>query len=751
MAKHTNRNRAIGLVAVVIVVAFGALAITGNLGLVTDFSSEVANSGVNCSVFGNIIEIGTNGQRRSLSPQTVEFQVFTTFELVSTSSTIGEIATIDTTARVQCERVVPNVTFNMVGGVVTTKFFATQENGQEIFIKQITRNISTQPRSAVDRQLIIPTGTISASEIDSKLTSTRENYVTRVRVVMSGDFEFMGSATGTLLNTGSATFQQILTTRVFNEIIDPPQPISNDIRLVSVTGGNEGANTIDLDNNFSSIFIKVIGRLPQWDATQGVPNFDITTPKGQLFASGITMPIVERFDVAQNTFTFTRTSFNIGANPELGSWTVTMHSNQDARVLTNGQPSTDSMTFRVVDSTPAPTPTPAPIPTDVPSDVPDVIPDVTPDVMVTVTTEEFLSGVIRMVGSTIYTDLSQDTFVIEEGIFASDIGQIQPLIVTTVIAGQERVIERIEVEVYYIFPNTADATATTLEDSDINFRPTVRITGTEQRIGTPFIGTAGDLGETGKQQIPFGTGTGIGNGFLLSSKAFLARDIQALGTAVDPITADVLIGEGNSAEVKFIVDVTGDFTFSREGAIGDFTINNAFVTFSEITINNLKGLLKDTPCLGDQVPTRDVDGQQIGCTTPPEGDRDADGVSDVADQCPDEFGTVSNNGCPAPDAIPSPDTDGDGIPDNVDNDIDGDGIPNDIDLDDDGDGIPDTEELPPCEQVVVVGIELICVKGTIVIGGNSGQVCSLTEPQNCPTGQLPIDLNTLLIIGGVGF
>jgi len=369
--------------------------------------------------------------------------------------------------------------------------------------------------------------------------------------------------------------------------------------------------------------------------------------------------------------------------------------------------------------------------------------------LVPVTTEEFLSGMIRMVGSTIYKDLSQDTFVVQEGIFFSSIGQIQPLIVTAVIAGQEREIERIEVDVYYIFPNTADAFATTLVDSDLNFRPLITIAKSEQRIGTPFIGTAGDIGETGSQQIPFGTGTGIGNGFLLSSKAFLARDIQALGTQVNPVTGDPLIGEGNSAEVTFQVDITGDFTFSREGQSADFIINNAFVTFSDVTINNLKGLLKDTPCLGGQVPTRDVDGQQIGCTTPPEGDRDADGVSDVADQCPDEFGTVSNSGCPAPDAKPSPDTDGDGIPDNVDPDIDGDGIPNEIDPDIDGDGIPNEDEKPACKEVVVVGIEVICVKGTIIIEGNNGEVCSLSEPENCPA--LPIDFNTLLILGGVAF
>jgi len=374
-----------------------------------------------------------------------------------------------------------------------------------------------------------------------------------------------------------------------------------------------------------------------------------------------------------------------------------------------------------------------------------------PDDATPVTTEEFLSGMIRLVGSTVYKDLSQDTFVIQEGIFFSSIGQIQPLTVSTVISGQEREIERIEVEVYYIYPNTADAFATTLEDSDLNFRPAVRITGTEQRLGTPFIGTAGDVGETGSQQIPFGTGTGIGNGFLLSSKAFLARDIQALGTAVNPTTGDPLIGEGNSAEVTFQVDVTGDFTLSREATTADFLINDAFVLFSDITINNLKGLLKDTPCLGNQVPIRDVDGQQIGCTDPPEGDRDADGVSDVADDCPDVFGTVSNSGCPAPDAKPSPDTDGDGIPDNIDPDIDGDGIPNTTDTDDDGDGIPDTEEKPPCEQIEIIGIEVICVKGVIITTGDNGEVCSVAEPQNCPIPVVPFDLNTLLVIGGVGF
>ncbi len=38
------------------------------------------------------------------------------------------------------------------------------------------------------------------------------------------------------------------------------------------------------------------------------------------------------------------------------------------------------------------------------------------------------------------------------------------------------------------------------------------------------------------------------------------------------------------------------------------------------------------------------------------------------------------------------DTDGDGIPDHLDDDDDGDGIPDHLDKDDDGDGIPDDQE-----------------------------------------------------------
>jgi hypothetical protein len=76
-----------------------------------------------------------------------------------------------------------------------------------------------------------------------------------------------------------------------------------------------------------------------------------------------------------------------------------------------------------------------------------------------------------------------------------------------------------------------------------------------------------------------------------------------------------------------------------------------------------------------------------------EGDRDADGVADDLDACPDEPGVPSAEGCP--------DRDGDGIADGADSCPDtpgvdaGSGCPVPSDGDRDGDGIPDADDACP--------------------------------------------------------
>jgi hypothetical protein len=73
---------------------------------------------------------------------------------------------------------------------------------------------------------------------------------------------------------------------------------------------------------------------------------------------------------------------------------------------------------------------------------------------------------------------------------------------------------------------------------------------------------------------------------------------------------------------------------------------------------------------------------------------DRENPEDPPDSADDRDTELAQGGI-APEAIyifTNPDTDGDGEPDNEDNDDDGDGVPDTTDDDDDGDGIPDTEE-----------------------------------------------------------
>ncbi|UJH91268.1 thrombospondin type 3 repeat-containing protein [Antarcticibacterium sp. 1MA-6-2] len=82
------------------------------------------------------------------------------------------------------------------------------------------------------------------------------------------------------------------------------------------------------------------------------------------------------------------------------------------------------------------------------------------------------------------------------------------------------------------------------------------------------------------------------------------------------------------------------------------------------------------------------------------GDRDNDNIPDNMDECPDEVGPASNNGCPEEN---DGDLDGDGVPDSIDlcpntpagTDVDSDGCPEETDGDADGDGVPDSIDLCP--------------------------------------------------------
>jgi len=780
------KQRTIAIVAIILSVStFAGIFFFGSN---TRFEGEVAplsilsttDTGVqNCRIWNVMTEIGINNERRTYSPNTRTFDIFTTNELISASSTVGTIRLIDTTARVRCDLVDPlsGVTFRMVGGQVTTSFYATQENGQETFIKKVTRNITTISRDVINRDSIIPTGTILADEIDAKLTSTDENYITRIRAEVTANMLFRGSETGTTSLSGQGIVQGIIVVKVHNEILDPPQPISNVVDLTSVTGGNAGTDTIDIAKEFSTIFIKVRGQLPQWSASEGVPNYDIFKPDGRLFASNVLMNIAVLIDSRTNLYQFTDASFSIGTSPQTGFWKVEMHSNQDIRKTDIGLPQIDTKVFKVVNSAPKATVTcgngtivasqdqcPEGEPTPAPDADGDGIPDIDDLCPLEIglarnngcpeppaeppasqaTLNALLRGKIVNVGTIVYSDASKEVFVGSGGItstgnFQSQTGQVTPLQLTAIVDSQEKVINRIEYEVLYVFPTLDEARAVLLADSDISFTPTLFVSSAQEKSGSPIsqrggIPNQGSLIQVNEQGF-FGLSLGSGT-FSASLFESLSRDF---------------IGDGNAKPVNLIIDTFGGFSLTKS-TLGvketvRFDLVNAFVRFAGITINNeVNSGIKECPA--GTSPDYDVDGKIIACPqTDPTTDKTCrttlrpEGFS-CRQSFIDQFCPTGINQCN------EPDRDNDGFPDLIDTicpslaeDFKGteqqqaDGCP--LGSEDGGDD--------PCATINTGACRPFFGANDSTTGGG---ICAEIDPRLCNPEEE--DITTLLIIGGIG-
>ncbi len=106
------------------------------------------------------------------------------------------------------------------------------------------------------------------------------------------------------------------------------------------------------------------------------------------------------------------------------------------------------------------------------------------------------------------------------------------------------------------------------------------------------------------------------------------------------------------------------------------------------------------PDTEDECPNEAGPASNNGCPETTPVDSDGDGIPDTEDECPDEAGPASNNGCPETTPV---DSDGDGIPDTEDEcpneagPASNNGCPETTPVDSDGDGIPDTEDACPNE------------------------------------------------------
>jgi len=345
-----------------------------------------------------------------------------------------------------------------------------------------------------------------------------------------------------------------------------------------------------------------------------------------------------------------------------------------------------------------------------------------------------LDGEIKAIGKIVFKDNTIQSFTVGTPVFLSGAGSITPLQVTSTVLGESKGIERFEYELYFVLPSLADGQVTFLEDSDILFTPTVIVSSAEQRTGTAFEQQGATVGRNAQLINGIGSALTLGKG--------LIRDInvQALVTQVDPITgAKAPIGEGVAKKVKIRIDTTGDFTLQRDSIFTTLILQDSFIQFAEITIDNRVDVPPIACRIGFQ-PTFDIDGKQIGCEpipptpticfTPLHPLGFACGASYIGNFCPDRTDLTT---------CTDPDRDGDGFPDEIDPCPDDaeDGLPPRP-----SDGCP-ADTTPPCPEGQV------CDGGGDNGNGGSGggTACLLENPLKCLS---ELDTTTLLIFGAVG-
>jgi hypothetical protein len=323
------------------------------------FSGEIVelaiatNAGVSCKSWTGVIESDVAGNKISYNPFTVNFPVVTQFNSILSTKTGNTLSLLDTSAFVECKPLSSSFTdINLVGGTVRTTFYGLQENGQWITLKTVDRNISTVAKPVLNQKQIIPTGAITGTEINSKLTSSKEFFITQVKSTVNANFIFKGKSTGTLINTGSGTMSSIIYVKMYNPITTPTPSTSTVVKLVSLSPVQFNLN----DYVGKTLSLTVTGQLPEWKDSEGIPYVEIIDPLRHSIGK-FPMSSKKLVSSTTNTYEFKAININIPKSP-VGNWQVYMHSNADVRKLSANLPSSDVKTFSILGLVQSPTPVP---------------------------------------------------------------------------------------------------------------------------------------------------------------------------------------------------------------------------------------------------------------------------------------------------------------------------------------------------------------------------------------------------------
>ena len=630
-------------------------------------------------------------------------------------------------------------------------------DGRTIQLNQMQKTTS-QIGLRDNEEFTFVTFIIPASQIDAVYSQYTQEYKTEFRTDLVGDLKFAFNTYPQQQYQIKFSNQQLHNSFFYNvkKIAPVTVPITFANKLIEIRSIERVADGLRLDNSINKFDtsdnqrrqIKVTGVVTTWDQSQGNPNIKITFGGSTIVDGRMTFDHTE-IDNQNGVFIF-YVIFN--QNSAEGQYNVLM--------TMTGRTLVSTRTI-IVDNTEPPVNTDAD--KDGVLDANDKCPNlvgvaqylgcpaptvVTPPPKNETTTTQLsdqelraklLEGKIINLATVIYIDGTKSSFIAEGGGFLSGgtVTTLPTLEVTTNIAGQKKVIDRIEYEVLYMYSNIADGTATSLIGSNIIFTPTVVVSSVQQGTGISVEQTGATLGIGGALQRD---GQVSGYGFSLGKGIIKSVNIEAI---TKPI-----ITEGQARDIKELkIIASGDFTLKRQ-IQEKLILKDTFVSFTEFTVNNEvnpvgepdncpSGTTKTFDGFGKFLSCKPVTETTKTCITPErtiqcdqsyidsfceagnvnqcrEQDKDGDMIPDYRDDCKndreDNVGSTTKeqtDGCPVGMVI-----------------VDG--------------------HTPPCSEIV----NGVCIPTPPPPPRGGGTVCYSAGSDPCKP---QIDTFTILLVGGIAF
>ena len=301
----------------------------------------------------------------------------------------------------------------------------------------------------------------------------------------------------------------------------------------------------------------------------------------------------------------------------------------------------------------------------------------------------------------------------------------------TITGAKPKSIDNINVGLFYVLASTPQNQGITLQSSFLTMTPTVIESSVSK---SPFSGSVPLMGETLGTLFDISEAIGTGNGVFLGEAIISAESIVNLGELAG-------ITEGQSRDADIELSISGTVTFAGDSQTERFRITNALITFKDFDILNEvepRGII----CPDGTIEVTDATGKVIRCDVPP-----PDAPKCVTSERPTPFTCPSKIQC---------------------DDVIINNIRNCVEPDDDGDGIPNFRDqcrtlkedfitdlasgsTPDDGCPVKKGVVCVVLENCKPDEPEDGDIfCSERNPEKCLFGISPMDLQTLLIVAGVG-